>query len=303
MGQPWRGADQSLATGPDEPMKHIPFPDFGSARHKDRPAPRRYVRTLFLSDLHLGARACQAEAILSFLSETQADTIYLVGDIFDAWQRVLMKWDRTHDAVVQDLMARAREGVRIVFVPGNHDEVFRRHYGIYFDHIEVVEDAIHTTADGRRFFVVHGDCVDPLMKRAAWISKLGTNLEAVFRWADMHLGRTLQRVGLPDPRAVDRFIALLNGMLRATDDYELRLIALARGRRAQGVICGHYHKPALHSEHGIVYANCGDWVEHCTALTEDHEGRLSLVGLAAEPEAGPEETIEADADDLPGMAV
>ena len=132
------------------------------ARRRRPGLPQRRYRSLFLSDVHLGAHGCRTDRVLDFLQRNDAEVIYLVGDIFDGWRPIRAKWSAVHDAVIHTLMARSRAGTRIVYVPGNHDGFFRRHYGIYFDRIEVVEETVHVAADGRRYLVLHGDCCDVL---------------------------------------------------------------------------------------------------------------------------------------------
>src|SRR6516164_2619004 len=128
--------------------------------------PRR-VRTLFLSDVHLGTRGCQADKLLDFLRHYEADTIYLVGDIVDGWQlKSAWYWPQLHNDVVQKLLRQARKGVRLFYIPGNHDEFLRDYYGTHFGGIEVLEDAVHVAADGKRYLIVHGDLFDVIIRHA-----------------------------------------------------------------------------------------------------------------------------------------
>ena len=134
----------------------------------------RHFRTLFISDVHLGARGCQAELLLDFLRYHDADTIYLVGDIVDGWQlRSGWYWPQAHNDVVQKLLRKARKGARTIYVPGNHDEFLRDYCGTHFGGIEVVERAIHDGADGRRYLVIHGDLFDLVVTQARWLAHLG----------------------------------------------------------------------------------------------------------------------------------
>src|SRR5580693_5303389 len=134
----------------------------------------QHFRALFISDVHLGARGCQAELLLDFLRFHDADTIYLVGDIVDGWRlRSTWYWPQAHNDVVQKLLRKARKGAHMIYVPGNHDEFLRGYYGTHFGGIDVVENAIHTAADGRRFLVVHGDMFDIIVTQARWLALLG----------------------------------------------------------------------------------------------------------------------------------
>ena len=136
-------------------------------------ATRRF-RALFISDVHLGTRGCQADRLLDFLRHHEAETIYLVGDIVDGWAlRSSWYWPQTHNDVVQKLLRQARKGARLIYIPGNHDEFLRGYYGTHFGGIEVVENTIHKGVDGRRYLVVHGDMFDLVVTQARWLALLG----------------------------------------------------------------------------------------------------------------------------------
>src|SRR5712672_1996073 len=132
------------------------------------------VRTIFLSDIHLGARGCQADKLLDFLRQYDADVIYLVGDIIDGWQlKSGWYWPQSHNDVVQKLLRQSRKGVRVIYLPGNHDEFLRDYYGTHFGGVEVQDMAMHDGADGRRYLVIHGDHFDLVVTQARWLAHLG----------------------------------------------------------------------------------------------------------------------------------
>ncbi len=165
--------------------------------------PERRYRSLFLSDVHLGAHGCRTGQVLDFLQRNDAETIYLVGDIFDAWRPIRAKWSPEHDAVIHTLMARSRAGTRIVYLPGNHDSIFRRHTGFYFDRIEVVAETVHTAADGRRYLVLHGDCCDAFVSRFNWLPRLGSHLDGAARGLSALLNRVRRAAGLGESRLIE----------------------------------------------------------------------------------------------------
>jgi UDP-2,3-diacylglucosamine pyrophosphatase LpxH len=255
------------------------------------PAPQRH-RALFLSDLHLGARGCQAEEIIAFLDQNTAEVTYLVGDIFDTWRQLGgAGWAPSHDAVLQRLMARVRAGDRLVYIPGNHDAFFRRHPGRHFAGLDVADYAYHTAADGRRYLVTHGDCCDPVERHLPFLSHLGSHIESLVRGAEDLVNHLLARV-TPMPRrwrGLDRALRVINAAMRGANGFQQRLVAEARQHAMDGIICGHFHQAALHDDHGLIYANCGDWIENCTAIAEDFSGRLQLLqttnGVTAPAEA------------------
>ena len=252
-------------------MKPLTESDFASATR------RNSFASLFISDMHLGARSCREDALLSFLQAHHADRIYLVGDIFDTWQGLPSDWtDKTH-AIIQLLLRRAEDGVEIVYTPGNHDASFRKLIGTRLGNVTVEDHVVHKAIDGRRYLVIHGDSVDILSGRFPVLSRLVAKAEHVFRGLGNVTERLLQRFDLPIAAQVDRLVARVNDALRARDNFQERLAALAKQHGCDGIICGHYNQPALHDDYGVTYANCGDWVENSTALVETDGGQLRQV--------------------------
>jgi UDP-2,3-diacylglucosamine pyrophosphatase LpxH len=236
------------------------------------------LRTVWISDLHLGTPGCQAHALLHFLKTVECHTLYLVGDIVDGWQlRRQWFWPQAHNDVVQKLLRKARKGTRVVFVPGNHDEFARKYLDHDFGGIEVQGEAIHTTADGKRLWVTHGDHFDGVIQVAKWLAYLGD-------WAytrALELNGTLNslraRMGLPY-WSLSRYLKLkVKRALAYVDDFERAVAREARARGLDGVVCGHIHHAELREVDGVLYANDGDWVESLTALVEHADGRLEIL--------------------------
>jgi UDP-2,3-diacylglucosamine pyrophosphatase LpxH len=253
-----------------------------SAAQADRddeagPSARRF-RTLWISDLHLGTPGCQAEALLGFLKRTECETLYLVGDIVDGWQlRRQWYWPQTHNDVVQKLLRKARKGTRVIFIPGNHDEFARRYIGHNFGGIEVAEDWVHETADGRKLWVTHGDLFDGVIQCATWLAHLGDTLYEFTLRLNRHLNSLRARLGLPY-WSLSKYLKLkVKRAVSYVGDFEAALAREARKRGAQGVVCGHIHHAELREIDGILYANDGDWVESLTALAEHADGRLEII--------------------------
>jgi UDP-2,3-diacylglucosamine pyrophosphatase LpxH len=261
-------ADLTAETRDDSMKSHSPAPKVG----------KRFA-SLFLSDMHLGARSCRDIALLAFLQAHHAERIYLVGDIFDTWHGMGAHFNDTQHAIVQLLLARAAEGVEIIYTPGNHDAFFRQYLGMGFGSIKVMNHALHRAADGRLYLVIHGDSIDILVGRFPVLSRLAAKAENALRGAGNFAQHWLRHFDLPITRQVDWLVARVNDVIRAQDDFQARLIELARSHGADGIICGHFHQPALITQNGITYANCGDWVENASALAEDHAG--ALVQLSA----------------------
>lgn len=230
--------------------------------------------SLFISDLHLGARACRDEALLGFLQTHHAKRIYLVGDIFDTWHPIGANWSVHQHAIITLLLTRAQMGVDIIYTPGNHDAFFRPYIGTKIGNITVANHAMHSSTNGKRYLVIHGDSVDIFAGRFPLLSRLAAKAENSFRGFGNALQHLLRRFDPPIGDQVDWLILKVNNLIRAQDDFQSRLADLARKHGADGIICGHFHQPALHDEFGVTYANCGDWVENATALAEDHTGEL-----------------------------
>ena len=241
----------------------------------------RRARSLFISDVHLGTRGCQADRLLDFLRSHEAKTIYLVGDIVDGWRlRPGQPWPRPHLDVAATLLARACEGTRVVYIPGNHDESLRKFIGLRVGNIEVAESAVHETSDGRRYLVLHGDQVDLVVQRIRWVAFLGdwaySASLVVSPWVDL----MRRRLGLPggsfSARAKFRVKSIVNAISRS----EEQLAAEVRRHGVDGVICGHTHHAADGYLAGVHYLNTGDWVESCTGLIEHEDGHLEIVHWA-----------------------
>ena len=237
-----------------------------------------HVRTLFISDVHLGTRGCQAEKLLEFLRYYEADTIFLVGDIVDGWAlKSTWYWPQAHNDVVQKLLRKARKGARMIYIPGNHDEFLRQYYGSHFGGIEVVEDTVHVTANGRHYLVIHGDLFDVVIKHARWLALLGDKAYDFAIWLNTHFNAVRRVFGFTY-WSLSRWAKLkVKNAVNFIGAFELALANEARRRGAEGVICGHIHHPIIRPLEGLVYVNCGDWVESCTAIIEHFDGRLEII--------------------------
>jgi UDP-2,3-diacylglucosamine pyrophosphatase LpxH len=249
---------------------------------------KRRHRALFLSDIHLGTASSQAAALLEFLHSHEAETIYLAGDIVDFWRlRREAVWPASHHEVLRALLDKARQGSRVVFIPGNHDEALRTYCGRNFGGIEIARDCIHTTARGERLLVVHGDEFDVANDYPKWARFIGDRAYELGLWCDRPLNLVRQRLGL----GFWSFSAHMKTRVKAAaayiDAFENALAGEAMRRGADGVVCGHVHQPANRRIRGTHYLNCGDWVENCTALAEDLNGAISILRLTGAPAKRP----------------
>lgn len=240
-------------------------------------------RSLFLSDIHLGTRGCQADLLLEFLKIHDADVIYLVGDIVDGWRlKRSWYWPQSHNDVVQKLLRKARKGTRIVYIPGNHDEFLRNYYGAHFGGVEVVEKTIHETADGRRFLVIHGDQFDMVVRHAKWLAHLGDWAYSVALGVNTLLNLARRKLGFGYWSLSAWAKLKVKNAVNFIGTYEETLSQEAIKAQVDGVICGHIHHAEIHNKFGIDYMNTGDWVESCSALVEDGNGQFELIYWADE---------------------
>lgn len=242
------------------------------------------MRAVFVSDIHLGTTGCQANALLDFLKHHPCDYLYLVGDIVDGWQlRRRWFWPQAHNDVVQKLLRRARKGTRVIFIPGNHDEFARHFISHHFGGIEVVADAVHTTADGRKLWITHGDYFDGVVQCTKWLAYLGDNAYEFTLRMNRHLNSFRARMGLPYWSLSAYLKHKVKKALNYVTDFEVAVAAEARARGHDGVVCGHIHRAEMRTINGTLYCNDGDWVESRSALVEDMDGRLELVYWGCDP--------------------
>lgn len=260
-----------------EPRDEPPDDDMVSTSRRAR------YRAVWISDLHLGTPGCQAGALLDFLKHVESEHLFLVGDIIDGWQlRRSWYWPQAHNDVVQKLLRKARKGTRVIFIPGNHDEFARRYVGHNFGGIEVAEDWVHETADGRRLWVMHGDLFDGVIQCAKWLAHVGDSLYEFTLKLNRYLNSLRARMGLPY-WSLSKYLKLkVKRAVSYVGDFEAAVAREARKRGVQGVVCGHIHHAELREIDGILYANDGDWVESLTALVEHADGRLEIVDWSAQ---------------------
>lgn len=238
----------------------------------------RRFRTIWISDLHLGTSGCQAKRLLEFLKATDSETLYLVGDIIDGWQlKRRWYWDQTHNNVIQTLLKKAKKGTNVIFVPGNHDEAARQFIELDFGGIKVRDELIHTTADGKRMLVLHGDRFDGVIACAKWLAYLGDSMYTVILKFNQIFNQWRARAGLPYWSLSQYLKSKVKNAVSYITKFEDALADEARKRGLDGVICGHIHKPEIRDIDGIKYCNDGDWVESLSALVEETDGELRLV--------------------------
>ncbi|WP_276324639.1 MULTISPECIES: UDP-2,3-diacylglucosamine diphosphatase [Rhodomicrobium] len=234
-------------------------------------------RAIFLSDMHLAARACRSEDLLSFLKSHDAAVIFLVGDVIDFWRlRRGPSWRASQTEVIQQFLAKAQAGTRLVYIPGNHDEELRILAGTTLGTLEVRLRAIHDTADGRRFLVVHGDEFDDVVNKARWLAVLGDIAYDVASAVNVGVNVVRRAMGM-SYWSLSAWLKYRAKRIFNGSKFEGLLTAEARRVGATGVICGHIHHACVRIIDGVQYVNTGDWVDSGTAVVEHFDGRLEIV--------------------------
>lgn len=237
-----------------------------------------HYRAIWISDIHLGTRECQAELLLDFLRFNELEYLYLVGDIIDGWRlRKSWFWPQSHNDVVQKLLRKARKGTRVIYIPGNHDHWLRGYAQIEFGEVMVLHESIHTTIEGRRLLVLHGDAFENHVRYAWWRAQLGGWGYDRMLTINRYYNDIRARLGYSHWSFAAALKSKLTEAVRFVRDFENAAVVAARRRGVDGIVCGHIHTPGLRQINGVLYCNDGDWVENCTAAVEHRNGRLDLI--------------------------
>lgn len=236
------------------------------------------LRSVWLSDIHLGHNGCQVSFLLEFLRCTETSHLYLVGDIIDMWsmQRRLY-WPQKHNNAIRAFLSKAKHRTKVVFVPGNHDEKLREYCGLEFGNISIERQAVHTLANGKKLLILHGDEFDGVIGASRFIGKLGSaaydvllSMSLALNWFRRHLGF--------GHWSLSAYLKLkVKNAVKFISSYEEAVTRQATKQQVDGVVCGHIHHAEIAPMNGLLYCNCGDWVESCSALVESEDGTLSLL--------------------------
>lgn len=244
---------------------------------------RRRFRTIWISDVHLGTRGCNAGMLIDFLDHVDSDILYLVGDIVDGWAlKKRLYWPVTHNDIVWRVLKRARRGTQIIYIPGNHDEMFRQFTGLDFGGVQIQRQAIHETADGRRLLVLHGDEFDAITLSHRWLALLGDAAYGAVMGLNRWVNSARNRLRLPYWSLSKYAKHKVKNAVAFICRFEEIVAREAGDRGVDGVIAGHIHHAEIRMVEGVEYYNDGDWVEGCTALVEHFDGRMEILHWAEE---------------------
>jgi UDP-2,3-diacylglucosamine pyrophosphatase LpxH len=239
---------------------------------------KTHYRTIFLSDIHLGTKGCQADRLLDFLKRHTCERLYLVGDIVDGWRmRSSIYWPQDHSNVLRRFLTLSKRGTRVVYVTGNHDEFLRKYSNLTIGNLELVDEAVHVTAIGERLLVVHGDEYDVVTRYHRWVAFLGDASYTFLLELNRYLNALRGRLGYGYWSLAAWIKQRVKRAVSFISDFEEAVAHQCRRQGYQGVVCGHIHHAEIRDLDGVRYMNCGDWVESCTALVEDEHGAFRIL--------------------------
>lgn len=237
-----------------------------------------YYRSVFISDVHLGTSDCQAELLLEFLERIECDNLYLVGDIFDLWKiKQSLYWSEMKNQILSNVFEKANQGTRVVYVPGNHDELLRGYLDNTINGVEIMEETIHETADGRKLLVLHGDIFDELIRNMDWLEDFADNMYCFIMFLNRIYNRCRKMFGYNYWSFATFIKVQFKEARKYIEKFEQTALKEGEHRDVDGVVCGHIHRPNLIERDGMTYYNTGDWVEHCSAMVEDEKGEMRLL--------------------------
>lgn len=248
-------------------------------------SPLRY-RSIWISDVHLGFRGCRAEFLLDFLHNTESEYLYLVGDIIDVWEmKKRLFWPQAHNNVIRTVLGKAKRGTKVIYIPGNHDEVLRDFVDMDFGNVSIRRDAVHVTATGKRLLVLHGDEFDSVVQCSRWLAMLGNRVYDWLLYCNRWVNVFRRKLGFPYWSLAAYLKHRVKNAMQFISDFEQAVARETHKRGVDGVICGHIHRAEITTHGSMLYCNDGDWVESCTALVEKHDGRLELLSWSDQVES------------------
>lgn len=236
------------------------------------------VRSVWISDVHLGFRGCQADTLLHFLHSVETEYLFLVGDIVDFWSiKKNPYWPQAHTNVIRSILGKAKHGTKVIFIPGNHDEAIRECTGHIFGNIEIHQDYVHTTMDGRKLLVMHGDEFDLIVKNSRLVANLGSAAYDTLLRINHYINGLRKFLGFTYWSLAAYLKLKVKNAVSYISSFEHALAHLAKDRKVDGVVCGHIHHAEIREIESVLYCNDGDWVESCSTLLEHPDGKLELV--------------------------
>lgn len=237
-----------------------------------------YYRTIWISDIHLGTKACQSKYLLNFLKHNDSEKLYLVGDIIDGWAlKKKWYWPQSHNDVIQKILRKSRKGTKVIYIPGNHDEAVRQFYNLRFSEIKILKEAIHKTKTGKKLWVTHGDQFDAFRRVTKILELIGDGLYTFITWINEKLNKIREKYKKNYWSFSSHIKSKISNVNEYISSYEKFMLRESKLKGCDGVVCGHIHRPSIKKMKDGIYLNDGDWVEHLSALVETKEGELEII--------------------------
>lgn len=248
--------------------------------HKTKPL---RFRTIWISDVHLGFKGCKADYLLDFLKHTESEYLYLVGDIVDIWSmKKSVYWPQSHNNVLRKILSKAKKGTKVIYIPGNHDEIFRDHVNNRFGNIKIKKEEVHVSKNGLRFIILHGDEFDTVVKCNKIAEIIGNQAYELILSLNVFVDLIRRKLGFSYWSLSSYLKHRVKNAVEYINRFENAVAREAHRRKVDGLICGHIHKSNMRDIGGVLYCNTGDWVESCTALVEHRTGEMEILHWASE---------------------
>lgn len=240
-----------------------------------------YFRSIWISDTHLGGKNIKSHQLYTFLQQHDSDYLYLVGDIFDLIQlQRKWFWPKINNRLIRLVLQKAKNGTKVIYIPGNHDAQFRDYIGTEFKGVEICGEVVHESADGRKYLVLHGDRFDCVIQKSPWLAHVGGVLyEGLLNLNRYYNG--VRRVFGLEYHSISAYLKQkCKKVVNYVGDFENSLIDEINRQHVDGIVCGHIHNAAIKAMGEALYTNSGDWVESCTALAENMNGTFGIIEWA-----------------------
>lgn len=239
---------------------------------------RLKVKSLFISDIHLGCPYCNSSKLLSFLRDTEPENLYLVGDIIDGWKmKNKILWNDEYNMIFKRILGMVKHGTKVFYITGNHDEFLRKFSTIDFGNIKICDEIVHYSINGKKMLVIHGDVFDELTIHSKWLYFLGDRAYSIAMYLNFVLNKIRKIFGMNYWSLSALLKKNVKKAVNYINNFETILTKYTTEKECDGIICGHIHTPDIKKINNIDYLNCGDWVESCSAIVEDYDGNYKLI--------------------------
>jgi UDP-2,3-diacylglucosamine pyrophosphatase LpxH len=233
---------------------------------------KRALEMVVISDVHLGTHGCHANELCAYLKSIRPKTLILNGDIIDIWQFRKSYWPKSHMRVIKEIVNMAINGVEVIYITGNHDEMLRKFAGSKIGGIQILNKKV-LEMDGKKMWIFHGDVFDVTMQYSKWLTRLGSVGYDLLIRLNTAVNKFLEGIGRDKISISKKIKNSVKSAVKYINDFEGICAELAVENGYHQVLCGHIHAPEMRTiltkKGQVQYLNSGDWVENLTALEYD----------------------------------